>query len=100
GIGPNDASVQRAVDWLIECQNSDGGWGESNDSYGWQSRPAEKAPSNPYQTAWAVLGLMAAGQVSLSAVRNGVDYLMRSQQEDGVWSDPTFTAPGFPRVFY
>ncbi len=100
GIGPNDASVQRAVGWLIDCQNSDGGWGESNDSYGWQSRPAEKAPSNAYQTAWAVLGLLAAGQVATSAVRNGVDYLMRIQQEDGVWSDPTFTAPGFPRVFY
>jgi squalene-hopene/tetraprenyl-beta-curcumene cyclase len=100
GLGPNDESVRRAVDWLTGCQNPDGGWGESNDSYGWQSRAAEKAPSNPYQTAWALLGLLAAGQVGTSAVRNGVEYLMRAQQQDNLWSDPTFTAPGFPRVFY
>jgi squalene-hopene/tetraprenyl-beta-curcumene cyclase len=100
GLGPGDESVRRAVAWLIGCQNPDGGWGESNDSYGWQSRPAETVSSNPYQTAWAVLGLLAAGQVGTSAVRNGVEYLMQTQQQEGLWSDPTFTAPGFPRVFY
>jgi squalene-hopene/tetraprenyl-beta-curcumene cyclase len=100
GIGPDDESVQRGIGWLMDCQNEDGGWGESNDSYGWQSRPAEKAPSNPYQTAWAVLGLLAAGQVNTSAVRHGVEYLARAQQQNGLWSDPTYTAPGFPRVFY
>ena len=54
----------------------------------------------PYQTAWAVLGLMAAGQAGSVAVRSGVEYILRTQQTDGLWSDPTFTAPGFPRVFY
>jgi len=100
GIGANDASVRRAVDWLVACQNADGGWGESNDSYGWQSRQAEKAPSNPYQTSWALLGLLAAGEVGSNAVRSGVEYLMRTQQQQGLWSDPSFTAPGFPRVLY
>jgi squalene-hopene/tetraprenyl-beta-curcumene cyclase len=100
GLGPDDESVRRGVSWLMDCQNPDGGWGESNDSYGWQSRPAEKAPSNPYQTAWALLGLLASGQVHTSAVRHGVEYLARTQQPNGLWADPTFTAPGFPRVFY
>ena len=101
GISSEDASVQRAVSWLKTHQNADGGWGESNDSYGWQSRPAETSTlSNAYQTAWALLALLAAGEVASSAVRHGVDYLMRTQQQDGIWSDPTFTAPGFPRVFY
>jgi len=101
GIGPEDDSVRRAVEWLTKHQNADGGWGESNDSYGWQSRPAEiNTPSNPYQTAWALLGLLAAGQVDTNAVHNGVEYLVRSQEQRGLWSDPTFTAPGFPRVFY
>jgi squalene-hopene/tetraprenyl-beta-curcumene cyclase len=100
GLGPDDEAVQRGVSWLMDCQNTDGGWGESNDSYGWQSRPAEKAPSNPYQSAWALLGLLASGQVNTSAVRHGIEYLARTQQPNGLWGDPTFTAPGFPRVFY
>jgi squalene-hopene/tetraprenyl-beta-curcumene cyclase len=101
GIGPEDESVRRAVSWLQAKQNPDGGWGESNDSYGWQSRPAETStPSNPYQTAWALLGLMASGESASATVRHGIEYLTRVQEEGGLWSDPTFTAPGFPRVFY
>jgi squalene-hopene/tetraprenyl-beta-curcumene cyclase len=78
-------------------QNVDGGWGESNDSY---ARACLHTASTPYQTAWALLGLLAAGEVGSDAVRRGVDHLLRTQQPDGLWSDPTFTAPGFPRVFY
>ena len=82
-------------------QNADGGWGESNDSYA-QPHAGERAlrRAPPYQTAWALLGLLAAGEVGSEAVRRGVEYLMRTQQADGLWSDPSFTAPGFPRVFY
>ncbi len=100
GIGIEDESVRRAVSWLNGCQNADGGWGESNDSYLPQPRPMQKAPSNPYQTAWALLGLISAGEAKSSVVSRGIEYLLRTQQEDGLWSDPTFTAPGFPRVFY
>lgn len=99
GIGPGDEAVRRAVSWLAARQNGDGGWGESNDSYARPLRPGE-TPSNPYQTAWALLGLLAAGEVGSSRVRSGVGYLLRTQQQDGLWGDPTFTAPGFPRVFY
>jgi squalene-hopene/tetraprenyl-beta-curcumene cyclase len=100
GIGPEDESVRRAVSWFISRQNADGGWGESNDSYAHNRNPHEKAASTPYQTAWALLGLLAAGQVGSIAVRSGIEYLLRTQQVDGLWNDPTFTAPGFPRVFY
>ncbi len=101
GIDHADASVRRAVGWLTSCQNPDGGWGESNDSYlPAQRRPMQKAPSNAYQTAWALLALLSAGEVGSLAVSRGIDYLLSTQQEDGLWSDPTFTAPGFPRVFY
>jgi squalene-hopene/tetraprenyl-beta-curcumene cyclase len=100
GIGRDDEAVRRAVLWLTGQQKADGGWGESNDTYGWQTRAGETAVSNPYQTAWALLALLAVGEVGSNAVRSGVDYLLRTQQADGLWSDPTFTAPGFPRVFY
>jgi squalene-hopene/tetraprenyl-beta-curcumene cyclase len=100
GIGADDESVQRAVGWLEARQNVDGGWGESNDTYARAPRAGERTPSNPYQTAWAVLAMLAAGAGRSDAVRSGIEYLRRGQQADGLWSDPTFTAPGFPRVFY
>jgi squalene-hopene/tetraprenyl-beta-curcumene cyclase len=102
GVSPHDPAVRRAVDWLLNRQNTDGGWGESNDSYA--RRPGTgfggKAPSTPYHTAWALLGLLAAGEVNSDAVRRGVNHLLRTQEPAGLWSDATFTAPGFPRVFY
>ncbi|MBV8805420.1 MAG: hypothetical protein JO042_10240, partial [Sinobacteraceae bacterium] len=58
------------------------------------------APSTPHQTAWALLGLITSGEAASVHVRRGIDYLIRKQQADGLWSDPHFTAPGFPRVFY
>ena len=97
-VAPDDPAVRRAVSWLNGRQNPDGGWGESNDGY--KNREDGKAPSTPYHTAWALLGLLAAGESESEAVRRGVNHLMRTQQTDGLWSDPTFTAPGFPRVFY
>ena len=99
-VGAADPAVRRAVEWLKLKQNSDGGWGESNDSYAQAPDEREKFPSNACQTAWALLGLLAAGEVRSDAVRHGVEFLMRTQQADGLWSDPSFTAPGFPRVFY
>ena len=97
GVSPHDPVVRKAVEWLKSRQNVDGGWGESNDTY---ARVATPFPSTPYQTAWALLGLLSSGEVASDSVRRGVDHLLRTQAEDGLWSDPTFTAPGFPRVFY
>jgi squalene-hopene/tetraprenyl-beta-curcumene cyclase len=100
GIGSDDEAVRRAVAWLSGQQNADGGWGECNGTYEGHPCPGERTASNPYQTAWALLGLLAVGEGESSVVRFGIDYLLRTQQADGLWSDPTFTAPGFPRVFY
>ena len=97
GIGPQDPTVRKAVAWLKAKQHVDGGWGESNDSYAPRDTPLH---STPYQTAWALLALLSAGEAGSEAVRRGVDHLLRTQQDDGLWSDPSFTAPGFPRVFY
>jgi squalene-hopene/tetraprenyl-beta-curcumene cyclase len=99
-VAADDPSVRRAVQWLKLEQNMDGGWGESNDTYAQAPGEAGQFPSTPYQTAWALLGLLAAGEAHSEAVRRGTEFLMRTQQADGLWSDPGFTAPGFPRVFY
>jgi len=100
GVSSEDPAVRRAVHWLTACQNADGGWGESNDSYAPQHRASGQTASTPHQSAWAVLALMAAGEAQSDVVRRGVEYLLRTQQAQGLWSDPGFTAPGFPRVFY
>ena len=100
GVSKEDAAVRRAVDWLTARQNADGGWGESNDTYAHCALAVGKSPSTPYQSAWALLGLFAAGEAGSHVARCGVEYLVGTQQADGLWSDPNFTAPGFPRVFY
>jgi len=99
GVSPEDPAVRRAVDWLESRQNADGGWGESNDSYQ-LGRVDGRCASTPHHSAWALLALLAAGEVGADSVRRGVQYLLGSQRPDGLWSDPGFTAPGFPRVFY
>lgn len=99
--GSADAAARdRAVTWLMGRQNPDGGWGEGCDTY-WDPGPiARNYPSAACQTAWAVLGLLAAGHAHSSAVRQGILYLLRTQRADGLWDDPWFNAPGFPRVFF
>ncbi|WP_261540055.1 squalene--hopene cyclase [Burkholderia multivorans] len=100
GLGPDDARVKRAAQWLLSIQNKDGGWGEDGDSYKLNYRGYEPAPSTASQTAWALLGLMAAGEVNNPAVKRGIDYLIAEQKEHGLWDEARFTATGFPRVFY
>lgn len=94
-------SVRRAVKWLYSVQRADGGWGETNDSYLDAKLAGQFAEtSTAFQTAWALLGLMAAGETNSESIRRGVNYLLRNQSSDHLWEEPWFTAPGFPRVFY
>jgi squalene-hopene/tetraprenyl-beta-curcumene cyclase len=100
GLGPEAPEIRRAVTWLLARQHSDGGWGESGASY-WPAQPRGEATySTASQTAWALLGLMAAGEAANPALARGVDYLVASQNPDGTWDEPWYTAVGFPRVFY
>jgi squalene-hopene/tetraprenyl-beta-curcumene cyclase len=93
-------SVRRAADWLLAIQNADGGWGEDCSSYKLDYRGHEPAPSTASQTAWALLGLMAAGDVDHPAMKRGVAYLQRTQDDTGFWPQEAYTGGGFPRVFY
>ena len=91
--------VQRAVRWLERHQNRDGGWGETCESYT-DPEFAGVGESTPSQTAWALLGLFAAGRTSGRAVERGIEYLRRTQRSDGAWEDWLWNGTGFPRVFY
>jgi squalene-hopene/tetraprenyl-beta-curcumene cyclase len=100
GIEHASMEIRRAVDWLISIQNPDGGWGEDGSSYKLDYRGHEPAASTSSQTAWALLGLIAVGEVEHPAVERGVRYLSQVQTADGFWDEERFTATGFPRVFY
>jgi squalene-hopene/tetraprenyl-beta-curcumene cyclase len=100
GLQSEHPAMVRAADWLEKIQNSDGGWGEGGESYKLDYTGYEPAPSTPSQTAWALLALMAAGRVDTDGVERGVAYLLREQDEKGLWSEERYTATGFPRVFY
>jgi squalene-hopene/tetraprenyl-beta-curcumene cyclase len=99
GEKPESPSLRRAAVWLASCQNADGGWGESLASYDDPSLKG-RGPSTPSQTAWALMGLMAAGERDGEAVRRGVAYLLDRQAPDGSWPEEEWTGTGFPRVFY
>jgi squalene-hopene/tetraprenyl-beta-curcumene cyclase len=100
GVGPDAPGVQRAVAWLVQVQNPDGGWGEDGASYRLDYDRHEPAESTASQTAWALLGLMAGGAAGHPAVERGVAWLLAHQRGDGLWDEPHFTATGFARVFY
>jgi squalene-hopene/tetraprenyl-beta-curcumene cyclase len=91
--------VRKAAAWMRGVQNPDGGWGESCGSY---DDPTQRGvgPSTPSQTAWAILGLLAAGDTRSDSVARGIAYLLRTQKKDGSWDEPLCTGTGFPRVFY
>jgi squalene-hopene/tetraprenyl-beta-curcumene cyclase len=100
GVDRRDPMVRKAVDWLISVQNQDGGWGEDAISYRLDYEGLERAPTTASQTAWALLALMAAGEVENPAVIRGVECLIATQTEKGLWDEQRYTATGFPRVFY
>lgn len=98
GSSAINSSVAKAVTWIREVQNSDGGWGES--CAGYDAHHFVGAPSTPSQTAWALLGLSAAGDRGSEAVRRGVSWLLERQKSDGTWDEELATGTGFPNVFY
>jgi squalene-hopene/tetraprenyl-beta-curcumene cyclase len=99
GVAAAAPEVRRAVDFLLKRQNPDGGWGEDCASY-WHERRHEATDSTPSQTAWALLGLMAAGAVERVEVRRGIEYLLHHARGGDRWDEDLYTAVGFPRVFY
>jgi squalene-hopene/tetraprenyl-beta-curcumene cyclase len=98
-IPTDDSAMKRGANWLLTHQHACGGWGESADSYEQPERRGQ-GPVTASQTAWALLGLLAAGLSQHKAVERGIYYLLDTQRPDGGWDEPEFTGTGFPRVFY
>lgn len=99
GEDMNAPYIRKAVEWLRARQGADGGWGEDCASY-WQHRRDEVKTSTPSQTSWAVLGLIAAGEIDSPSVQRGISYLLDAPRDGGNWHEEYFNAVGFPRIFY
>src|SRR5206468_2982184 len=99
GFDMSRRDVRRAVHWLKDMQNADGGWGEVCQTYD-DPIIAAQGPTTASQTAWALLGLIAAGTADSPEVRAGIEFLIATQKDDGAWFEKPFTGTGFPRVFY
>jgi squalene-hopene/tetraprenyl-beta-curcumene cyclase len=97
-LPPSAPTIRRAVAWLRETQQADGGWGESCHSY--EGGAPGVGPTTASQTAWAVMGLLAAGEAASDACRRGVEWLLERQEQDGNWLEEEFTGTGFPGIFY
>jgi len=99
GVPKDDPAIAAGANWLLAHQHTCGGWGESPDSY---EKPHLKGQGEPTasQTAWGLMGLLAAGMERSPAVARAVRFLIRTQYEDGTWDEEQFTGTGFPRVFY
>jgi squalene-hopene/tetraprenyl-beta-curcumene cyclase len=89
----------RGVEWLKRVQNPDGGFGETLASYD-DPKLKGKGPSTASQTAWGLIGLLAAAGPADPATQRAVEYLLRTQTREGTWEEAEFTGTGFPRVFY
>ncbi len=98
-VPQHDPMVDDAAQWLLRHQQADGGWGESAHSYA-DPQQRGQGPVTASQTAWALMGLMAAGRMHSPEVERGVRFLIESQEADGTWQEEYFTGTGFPRVFY
>jgi squalene-hopene/tetraprenyl-beta-curcumene cyclase len=99
GVDHHEPYIQQGAEWLRMVQNADGGWGETCGSY---DNPSTRGigPSTPSQTAWAIMGLLAAGDTRSESVQKGILFLLETQRVDGSWNEDQYTGTGFPRVFY
>ena len=98
GLSENEPQIQRALEFIRAYQNRDGGWGES--CAGYDENCFVPQASTPSQTAWALLALLAGGDLRSESLYNGIEYLLRTQRADGNWNEDYCTGTGFPRVFY
>jgi squalene-hopene/tetraprenyl-beta-curcumene cyclase len=99
GLDMDEPWIRRGRDWLERHQNSDGGWGESCASYE-DSSLRGRGKSTPSQTAWALMGLLSFRDCHRESIRRGIEFLIKTQNDDGSWTEELITGTGFPKVFY
>jgi squalene-hopene/tetraprenyl-beta-curcumene cyclase len=98
GIPHGHPAFRAAVAWLDSVQQPNGAFGEDILSYSDRNLRG-RGVATPSQTAWALLGYVAAGEAARLSARRAGEYLCRSQRSDGDWDEHHFTGTGFPLAF-
>jgi squalene-hopene/tetraprenyl-beta-curcumene cyclase len=92
--GEQKACEQRAIRWLLDMQSKDGGWAAFDVDNNWgplsyvpfADHNAMLDPTCPDITGRVLEGLCACGlDRSHRAVQRGIQYLIRTQEQDGSW---------------
>ena len=99
GVNMDEEWIRRALTWLESCQNEDGSWGETCETYNFPALKGRGA-GTPSQTAWALMGLCAGGNSERESIQRGIQWLISTQNPDGSWTEDYTTGTGFPCVFY
>ena len=99
GVNMDEEWIRRALTWLESCQNEDGSWGETCETYNFPALKGRGA-GTPSQTAWALMGLCAGGNPERESIQRGIQWLISTQNPDGSWTEDYTTGTGFPCVFY
>jgi lanosterol synthase len=76
--------INKATDFLLKKQMTDGGWGETYESCAKMTYTQAKT-SQVVNTAWALLGLQAAQSNNQKAIQQGINLLLKRQQDNGDW---------------
>jgi len=84
----NDEPARRGVRWLLSAQNADGGWGGTANT-----------PSSIEETALAVEVLLSAGPEAVTAVNNGLAWLVQRIESGGL-HEPTPIGFYFAKLWY
>jgi sporulenol synthase len=98
GFSAQHATIEKAVTWILNKQNNDGGWGESCHSDSKKIYVPLPA-STLTHTAWALDALISVSDKPTAAIKKGIAYLLDTL-EKADWTTQYPKGQGMAGAFY